>query len=189
LIAWKKPWSGCVTERQPPGLLERIEQAVDRFMTGSLTVLLLGLILLGLTQIVLRNAAGISLPWADGAMRAMVLWLAMIAAAVGAARLKHIRIDIAQRWIAPRFLGTIHRLLMVGTALISMAMAWLSLRLVGLEYGFQAIAFANVPSWVVLLIVPIGFVLMASRFLVHAMDSSPNSSDPGKHELLDDRQT
>lgn len=178
-----------MSERQPPGLLERIEQAVDRFMSGSLAVLLLGLILLGLAQIVLRNAAGISLPWADGAMRAMVLWLTMIAAAVGAARLKHIRIDIAQRWIPPRFLGAIDRLLMMGTALICMAMAWFSLRLVGLEYGFQAIAFASVPSWVVLLIVPIGFVLMASRFLVHAMGPSPDSTDPDTHELLDDGQT
>lgn len=176
-----------MTEQKPKGLLERVELAMERFEAGILTVLLLALIALGLTQIVMRNVAGISLPWADGAMRAMVLWLAMIAAAVGAARLKHIRIDIARRWLPARLLGIVDRLLMVATAGVCLAMAWFSLRLVSLEYEFQATAFANVPSWLVLLILPIGFALMASRFLAHAVAKGPKVPDKGAPEALDDR--
>ncbi len=176
-----------MTERPTPGLFERIERAMDQFMTGALTLLLLGLILLGLTQIVLRNLVGMSLPWADGAMRAMVLWLAMIAATVGAARLKHIRIDVAQRWIPARFLGGLHRLLMLATAVVCLIMAWFSLRLVALEYEFQAMAFASVPSWMVVLIVPIGFVLMASRFLAHAVGPTQDEVNADPAEILDDQ--
>lgn len=174
-----------MTERQSAGLLDRLELAMERVEAGVLTILLLSLIALGLAQIVLRNVAGISLPWADGAMRAMVLWLAMIAATVGAAKLKHIRIDIARRWIPARLLGIVHRLLMASTAAVCLTMAWFSLRLVALEYEFQAMAFASVPSWVVLLIVPIGFVLMGSRFLAHAVVIDPGASAGASPEVLD----
>ena len=164
---------------------ERIHRWLERFEAGLLTLLLIGLIVLGLAQIILRNLVGISLPWADGAMRAMVLWLAMIAATVGAAKLKHIRIDIARRWIPARLLGIVHRLLMASTAAVCLTVAWFSLRLVALEYEFQAMAFASVPSWVVLLIVPIGFVLMGSRFLAHAVVIDPGASAGASPEVRD----
>jgi C4-dicarboxylate transporter, DctQ subunit len=152
---------------------ERIHRWLERFEAGLLTLLLIGLIVLGLTQIILRNLVGISLPWADGAMRAMVLWLAMIAGAVAAGQLKHIRIDVARRWLGPVRWRWTERLLMLATALVCLVMTWFSLRMVALEYEFQSIAFLNVDNWIVQLIVPIGFGVMAARFAAHAF--SPNT--------------
>ena len=135
---------------------------------GLLTTLLLGLVVLGLAQIGFRNLAGMALPWADGAMRAIVLWLAMVGGVVATGRLRHIRIDLVERWLPPRAVIWLRRGVFGATALICLALTWTSLDLVALEYEFQAIAFLNVPSWVVQSIVPIGFGLMAARFLAWA---------------------
>jgi C4-dicarboxylate transporter, DctQ subunit len=168
-----------------PGFLDLVHRALDRVETGLLCTLLLGLIGLGLTQIILRNFAAISLPWADGAMRAMVLWLAMIAGAIAAGHMKHIRIDVAERWMPPRLRNVVQRLLMLSTAAVCLAMTWFSLRMVGLEYEFRTMAFLNVPTWLVVLIVPIGFGLMAARFTVQAFyPTAPSTAafdeaDPG----------
>ena len=158
------------------GFFDLVHRALDRFETGLLSALLLGLIGLGLTQIILRNFAAISLPWADGAMRAMVLWLAMIAGAIAAGHMKHIRIDVVERWMSPRLRNVLQRLLMLATSVVCLAMTWFSLRMVGLEYEFRTMAFLNVPTWLVVLAVPIGFGLMAARFAAQAFDPNPQAT-------------
>jgi C4-dicarboxylate transporter DctQ subunit len=176
------------------GLFEQIQKGLERFESGLLTVLLLALVSLGLVQILMRNFAGISLPWADGAMRAMVLWLAMIAGAIAAGKLKHIRIDIAERWLPPAARVWSHRVLMLATAGICLVMTWLSLSMVALEYEFRAVAFLNVPSWVVVFIVPVGFGLMAARFAGQAFAPpstiiTPAVSDAAQSEAQPDRSS
>jgi C4-dicarboxylate transporter, DctQ subunit len=166
-----------------PDLFERIHNWLARIEAGVLVSLLLGLILLGLAQILLRNLAGIALPWADGAMRAMVLWLAMIAAAVAAAQSKHIRISIVEQWLPLRLMRWLNRVIFLTTGLVCLGMTWLSLNMVALEYQFQTEAFLDVPTWVVQMIVPFGFAMMAARFLANAVvppEPEPAGSSPGE---------
>lgn len=153
---------------------ERLHRRIERGEEVILGLLLLALIGIGLAQIVARNGFGVALPWADGAMRGIVLWLAMLAGALAAGRLKHIRIDIGQRWLSATARQWLHSLTLLATALVCLAMSWFSLRMVVLEYEFQTIAFANVPTWVVQFIVPFGFALMAARFAAHALSPAPD---------------
>lgn len=143
-------------------------QAIQHLESGVLTALFLALVVLGLAQIGMRNIADMALPWADGAMRAMVLWLAMVGGMVASGRLRHIRIDLVERWLPPKPLAVLRRLVFVLTALVCLALTWTSLQIVALEYEFQATAFLGLPNWVVQSIVPIGFGIMAARFLAHA---------------------
>lgn len=136
---------------------------------GVLTVLFLTLVVLGLAQIGFRNLAGMALPWADGAMRAIVLWLAMVGGVVATGRLRHIRIDLVERWLRPAAVIWLRRLVFFATALVCLALTWTSLDIVALEYEFQAVAFLDVPNWMVQAIVPIGFGMMAARFLAWAV--------------------
>lgn len=131
---------------------------------GILTVLFLALVVLGMTQIGMRNFAGTSLPWADGAMRALVIWLTMVGAIVGAGKLRHIRIDLVENWAAPTARVLLRRFAFLATALVCLVLTWNSLMIVALEYEFSQTAFLDVPVWVVQLIIPIGFGIMAARF-------------------------
>lgn len=132
---------------------------------GSLTTLFLALVVVGLAQIGFRNFAGIALPWADALMRALVLWLTMIGAVVATGRLRHIRIDLVERWLAPATVAWLRRAMFGATAGVCLIMTWTSLDMVALEYEFQAVAFGDVPNWIVQAIVPLGFAMMAARFL------------------------
>ncbi|NBB93270.1 MAG: TRAP transporter small permease subunit [Gammaproteobacteria bacterium] len=134
-----------------------------------LTVLFLSLVGLGLAQIGMRNFGGSALPWADGAMRAIVLWLAMVGAVVATGRLRHIRIDLIERLLPGPWLVWLRRPVFAATALVCLALTWTSLDIVALEYEFRAVAFLNVPTWAVQSIVPIGFGIMAARFLAWAL--------------------
>lgn len=148
---------------------DRASRIIRGLEAGILTTLFLGLVVLGLAQIGFRNLAGMALPWADGAMRAIVLWLAMVGGVVATGRLRHIRIDLIERWLPPRGVVWLRRGVFGATALICLALTWTSLDVVALEYEFQAVAFLDVPNWVVQLIVPVGFGLMAARFLAWAV--------------------
>lgn len=148
-----------------------LEQAIYHLESGVLTALFLALVVLGLAQIGMRNIADMALPWADGAMRAIVLWLAMVGGMVASGRLRHIRIDLVERWLPPRPLSVLRRLVFATTALVCLALTRTSLKIVALEFEFQATAFLGVPNWVVQSIIPIGFGIMAARFLAHAVMS------------------
>lgn len=148
------------------GVLERILRNLEQ---GLLTTLLLALVGLGLAQIGMRNLGGSALPWADGAMRAIVLWLTMVGAVVATGRLRHIRIDVVEQFLPASVLPWLRRVVFVATALVCLAMTWASLSIVALEYEFRALAFLNVPTWVVQAIVPVGFGIMAARFLAWAV--------------------
>lgn len=136
---------------------------------GLLAVLFLALVVLGLTQIGLRNLADSALPWADPAMRACVLWLAMLSAALAADEARHIRIDILSRYLPPGLRGWVERGVFVLTSLVCLAMTAASMRILELEYEFSDLAFLGVPRWIVLAIIPIGFALMAWRFMRRAV--------------------
>jgi TRAP-type C4-dicarboxylate transport system permease small subunit len=164
-----------VPTRSTLGLFERIHRRIEQCEEAILGLLLMALIGIGLAQIVARNGFGVALPWADGAMRSIVLWLAMLAGALAASRLKHIRIDIGRQWFSAGVRQWLHSLTLLATAGVCLAMSWFSLRMVALEYEFETMAFAGVPTWVVQFIVPVGFALMAARFAAHALSPAPDS--------------
>ena len=146
---------------------------------GLLTILFLALIALGLTQIGLRNLADSALPWADPAMRAIVLWLAMLSAALAAGESRHIRIDVFSRFLPAAASAWVARGMFLATGLLCAGMTYLSMDTVALEMEFGDIAFLSVPKWMVLSIIPVGFALMAWRFIrVAVLDDVETRIDP-----------
>lgn len=149
------------------------------FEVGLLAVLFLAIVVLGLTQIGLRNLADSSLAWADAAMRAGVLWIAMLASALAAGQLKHIRIDLLGRLLPDPWRQRVERVVFALTSLVCLAMTAASMRIVFLEYEFGEPAFPGVARWVVLAIIPIGFALMGWRFMRHALlPTEPDRPEP-----------
>jgi TRAP-type C4-dicarboxylate transport system permease small subunit len=141
-----------------------LSEGLRRLESLILVTLLLGLMGMGMLQIVLRNL-GVALPWADGLMRAMVLWLAMVAGVMAAGQMRHIRINLIEHWLGDPWQSMLTRLACLITAAVCAVMAWYGLEMVGIEASFGATAFLNVPTWVVQFIVPLGFTLMGLRFL------------------------
>jgi len=155
-----------------------LSEGLRRLESLLLTLLLLGLMGVGLTQIVMRNL-GIALPWADGVMRSMVLWLAMVAGVMAAGQLRHIRINLIEHWLPTAWVGWVNRLAYLIAAAVCFVMSWFGMEMVAIEASFGAVAFFNVPVWVVQMIVPIGFALMGLRFgLISVSPRGPEAAPP-----------
>lgn len=135
----------------------------------ALVVLTLGaMLLIAGAQILLRNFWGTGLAWGDPLLRVMVLWLGMLGAMVASRADGHITIDVLPRLFPERGRRAVRALTDLFTATVCMVVAFEGGRLVAMEFEAASIAFASVPAWVCELPIPLGFGVMALRFVLSA---------------------
>jgi TRAP-type C4-dicarboxylate transport system permease small subunit len=150
-------------------LLARAE-AWGRWLENALlTLLLAGLITLAVGQILLRNLFSIGFPWIDGVIHLGVLWLAVIAAVVATREQRHIAINLAPRLLPPAWHRPVAGVANGFAAGVCGVLAWYSWAFVSDAREFGDVLLGTQPAWVLELILPIGFVLMAYRFGLRAL--------------------
>jgi TRAP-type C4-dicarboxylate transport system permease small subunit len=79
---------------------------------------------------------------------------------------RHIRIDLASRYLPERFRAWAAAVMQLATALVCGLATWYAVRFVQIEFEFQDRAFAEVPAWVCELIIPLGFAAISLRYVV-----------------------
>ena len=150
-------------------LLQRTQQRILTIENGLLVLLLTGMILLATLQIVLRNGWSTGLSWADPALRVAVLWITLLGAMAATRDNNHIKIDLLARFLPTRM----KRYMQLATDLFSASvcglLAWHGGRFVYFEWQDGSILFASVPAWACELIIPLGFGVMALRFLLSGL--------------------
>ena len=154
-------------------LFQQLRRAAARIEDLVLTLLLTGMILLAFLQIVLRNTADFSISWGDPMLRILVLWLALAGAIVATRDDNHIRIDILSRFLPESFHRLLKRLIDLFSAAVCGTIAWQAMLFVIMEQEDGAAAFSNIPVWTLELILPIGFGVMALRFLANVASPVP----------------
>ncbi|MBQ63303.1 MAG: C4-dicarboxylate ABC transporter permease [Gammaproteobacteria bacterium] len=146
-------------------MFKRLLHGLHRFEDGALIAALASMLILAIVQIALRNIFDSGLLWVESFLRILVLWVAILGAMVATREKNHINIDALSRY-APRGLRLA---LQLCTTLFAAAtctiVAWYSVEFIQFEYEDQTIAFASVPTWVCQSILPIGFTVMAVRFV------------------------
>ncbi|MBS3896119.1 TRAP transporter small permease [Silanimonas sp.] len=138
-----------------------------------LALALAALLLLALSQIVLRSLFDTGLPWGETVSRAGVLWLAMLGALGAARQQRHISIDALPRVVPEALRWPLHGLGQLGAAAICVWAAWMGFGLVLEERAFPLPFVPGVPSWVPMLVLPAGFGLLALRFTIAAFAPRP----------------
>jgi TRAP-type C4-dicarboxylate transport system permease small subunit len=136
---------------------------------AAITLLLAALVVLGGLQIVLRNAAGTGILWADPLMRHAVLWLGCLGAALATARLRHINIDVFSRLLSGRLEAVRNAVVHAVTAVAAFILAIASLRLVIDERAFGDPAFLGLDTWMLQTVLPFAFLLIAYRSIVNLL--------------------
>lgn len=135
---------------------------------GTLVLLLLMMILLAVTQIVLRNVADTSLVWVDPFLRVAVLWMALLGASIAARDNDHIAIDVATRFLPDRLARVLAVFTSLCAAAICAVIAWYALQFVQSEREYGSLAFAAVPAWICQAAIPLAFTLIAIRYVIVA---------------------
>ena len=160
----------------PPG---RINRLISWLEDSLLIGLVAALLLLAVAQIVLRNALGEGILWAEPAMRIAVLWIAMIGGMVACREGGHIKINLFEVYAEGRTRRVLAGLAHLGACLSCAALAYASWLFVGYERMDGMTTFLNLPAWWFESILPVGFTVMALRFLhdavvgARALDEAP----------------
>ncbi|HSG88129.1 MAG TPA: TRAP transporter small permease [Pseudomonadales bacterium] len=147
-------------------ILHRLEDAV-------LALLLIAMIGFAVLQIVLRNLFDSGLSWGDDLVRTSVLWIALVGSMVAARRGQHIRIDALTRLLPVRMGAAADRLADLCAGALCVVLAWLGGEFVALEYTDGIVAFAGVPNWLTVLVIPLAFTVMGLRYLGQALLGRP----------------
>jgi TRAP-type C4-dicarboxylate transport system permease small subunit len=150
-------------------IFNQLEKAGTYAEDALLLVILIGMILLAGSQIFLRNFFDYSLFWGDEMLRLMVLWIT-IAGGLAASRMdKHISIEVLDRFLPAKAQLLTKIIIDIFTASICGLFAWHSGRFVMGSYEFGDTLMTSTPAWMLQIILPIGFALMAYRHLVLAL--------------------
>jgi TRAP-type transport system small permease protein len=158
-----------VADAKQQSWLARAEAFGRGLESVLLVVLFAALLLLAASQIVLRNFFSAGLPWADSLVRVLVLWLALIGAIAASRDNKHIAIDVIVRSLPAMPGRIVASAICLFTAGVAAFFAWHSLRFVQDSREFGDVLVNGWPAWILQLILPIGFALIAYRYLVRSL--------------------
>ena len=141
-----------------------------RFEDSLLLLLLFSMVLLAAGQIILRNFFDFGFIWVDPLLRLLVLWTGLIGATVASRDNRHIRIDLLSRYLSRHAHLVIQFFVGLFTAFICAVIAWHGARWVLLDYQDQLPGFENLPAWILEIIIPVAFGLIALRYLIHSIN-------------------
>lgn len=153
--------------------LTRFIRALHLVEDASIVVLLLAMVGLASGQIMLRNFWGVGLVWIDPLLRVMVLWLGLLGAMAATRHNNHITVDVLSRFLPPSLKRISQWVTGIFATLVCMLLAWHGARFVAMEYAAETVLFATVPAWCCELIIPLGFGVMALRFLLVTIHPRP----------------
>ncbi|MEJ2396521.1 MAG: TRAP transporter small permease [Candidatus Thiodiazotropha sp.] len=149
-------------------VLKQLRSLLIRLEEVLLVLMLSAMILLAAWQILMRNLFDTGFFWADPALRMMVLWLALLGAIAATRDDRHIRIDLFSRFLNVRARAWVQSVNDLFSGAVCGLIAWHGGRLVYLEWQDGSRLFGGLPAWAGELIIPLGFGLMALRFLFSA---------------------
>lgn len=139
-----------------------VHRVEDLIIAGMLTATM-GL---ALYQIILRNVMGTGIAWGDVLVRLMVLWLGMAGAMAATRQRKHISVDLITRYLSARWRRAAQALTTLFAGAVCLTACYHSLLFVLSERAFGSLAFAQVPYWVCVSILPAAFLVIAVRYLI-----------------------
>jgi TRAP-type C4-dicarboxylate transport system permease small subunit len=145
---------------------------INRVLSSVVTVVLVAafavMLLLSVTQILLREVFHASIPWGDIAGRHLVIVVGLLGAGRAAAKGRHFRIDVLTRFLpqAPRRWARVLADLFAVVVCGFLVLAGRTFLTVGLDPS--AVLFPGVRQSTAALVVPVGFSLIGFQFLLNA---------------------
>jgi len=153
-------------------ILNFLNKWIEKTETVLLIVILIVMILLSFLQVLLRNFFDQGLLWGDIFLRNLVLWVGFLGASLATREGKHINIDLFTRFLSGRWRALAQMVTQLAAALICIFLADAGWTFVMDEKLYETKIFAEIPAWYFQLIIPVGFLLMAFRFLLIALDKT-----------------
>jgi TRAP-type C4-dicarboxylate transport system permease small subunit len=116
----------------------------------------------------------------------MVLWIGFIGASLATREEKHINIDLFGRMLPGKGKRVVKLITHLFSAVVCLFLAKAAWVFVMEEREMATTLFNEIPAWYFQMILPVGFLLMALRFLIHMVDKivNANAEDVDKEEVI-----
>lgn len=151
--------------------LRELEIALAWLETGLILVLFSALVLLGLAMTP-ALAGGLYDPaTARGLISLVLTWLLMLGSVRAVSRYAHPGIGLARISGFPPGRTITSSVLALMAGVVCFGLAWAGWKLLLLDLSLGSSSHGSVPAWPALVAFPIGFALMAARFLSRGMQT------------------
>jgi len=153
-------------------MVRRASTAIRWAETAALAFLVSGMVLLAVTQIVLRNFFRTGIVWAEQALGMALLWLTMLGALAATGARRHIAIDVATHLLPAgprRVVGFATGLF---AAVVCAFLTVAGVRFCLIQSEIDATQLLGAPIWTLHLIIPVCLGLMALRFAGQAIGAA-----------------
>ncbi len=151
-------------------VLGRLEKAGRAIETAMLVGMLTAMILLAVSQIVMREVFNISgLVWAAEFIRLMVLWLALVGSIAACRENRHIRIDALSHILPDKGIRIVRIVVDLFAAVVSGIIAVQAWRYLQIDIEYEVTVLVDTPAWIAHIIMPVAFALISYRFLVSSV--------------------
>lgn len=159
----------CSEEQKKSGKINQIFVKVE----DSLISLFLGvMVVVVLGQILLRNICQSGIPGGDELVRHLVLWIAFFGAAIATRSRAHVKIDAAKIIMPDRFKSYSDVAVNLFSCIVCCVLVYASGKFVYIEYQSQGYStFLNLPVWMMEVILPAGYFVIALRFAGNSVSS------------------
>ena len=160
-------------------LLKNLGRRLNLVEEIFISLLLLAMIFLAVLQIFMRILFDSGFVWADPLLRHLVLWAGMLGAALATKHGKHITIDIFSHFLPAQGALWLNLVLNLFAAVVCGFLTWAALLFIKNEIAFDSgRVLVGIPVWVLNLIFPLAFALMAGRFSAKVYDQSVTLLQP-----------
>jgi TRAP-type C4-dicarboxylate transport system permease small subunit len=138
------------------------------------------MILLSFSQVVMRNLFSSGWIWAGDVLRAEVIWITFIGAALATEYKSHVRIDILSRLVRQKSAVRVFDMLAdLFTAGVSVLLFVAAVQYVILMKPYSTdIMTPGIEEWMIRLVIPYAFAAMATRCAVFVIQALINTDDP-----------
>ena len=150
-------------------LLERLDKLGATIETAVLVSMLTAMMVVAVSQIVMREAFGTGFGWADELIRIMVLWLALVGSIAACRENRHIRIDGLSHVLPDSAVNVLRIIVDLFPAVVCAVIAVQAWRYLQVEIEYKDTVLVNTPAWLAHAIMPLAFALISYRFLVAAL--------------------
>jgi len=152
-------------------VIEKLNSWIEKTETIVLVSVLFFMVIFAFLQVLLRNIFNEGILWGDILLRHLVLWVGFIGASLATREQKHINIDLFGRFVSEKGKKVVRLVTNLFSVFICYVLANASWTFVQDEKMVGTEIFSDIPAWYFQTIIPIGFFLMAFRFLILSIDN------------------
>ena len=156
----------CAEVWRESSLFNRVVTRIEDLLLALFLGLMVVMVLL---QILMRNFFQSGILGGDDLIRHLVLWIAFIGAGIATRSRSHVKIDVITNFVGSQKKKYLDVAVSLFSAVVCTILMVAAIQFVHIEFQVQAHSqFLNLPVWALQVIMPVGYLVIAIRFVYNA---------------------